>query len=327
MFPTRRVSQLRTRLTDHSPQRHDQAIMLQPFNEKNRDLIVCINGNFVHRDQAGVSPFDSAVQNGDAVWEGLRLYQGRVFRLQAHLNRLRKSAAMLQYDGYPDDEFIIGQLTETLLLNEMFDGVHIRLTVSRGLKYTSGLDPRINQQGCSLFIVAEHKPPVYDKAGITLTTCQHRRPPANVLDQRIHSCNQLTSILAKLEANAAGADDALMLDLDGNLAETNATHVFAVFADQVHTSRTVACPEGITRSVVLELCRQHQIQWCERDIPAAELLQADELFVTGTMGEIVPVWRLDQHTYGPAQLSRRLGQLFADAVARAADPQLVQGRQ
>src|SRR5688500_13370546 len=142
--------------------------MLQKFNERNRDLIVNINGRLVHRDEAGVSPFDSAVQNGDAVWEGLRLYDGRIFRLRQHLDRLRRSAEMLQYVGFPDDEHIVEQLKRTLRANGMSDGVHIRLTVSRGIKYTSGLDPRINTRGCSLFILAEHKPPVYDKRGITL---------------------------------------------------------------------------------------------------------------------------------------------------------------
>ena len=229
--------------------------MLQPLNPANANLIVNINGNLVHRDEAGVSPFDSAVQNGDAVWEGLRLYDGRIFRLRQHLDRLRRSAEMLRYESFPTDEHIVEQLKRTLCANNMRDGVHIRLTVSRGVKYTSGLDPRINTRGCSLFILAEHKPPVYDQQrGITLITSKIRRPLANVLDQHIHSCNQLTSILAKLEANAAGADDALMLDVDGFVAETNATHVFIVTGGVVETPTTRACPEGITRAAVLELC-------------------------------------------------------------------------
>src|ERR1700722_18521724 len=214
--------------------------MLQAYNPKNANLIVNINGNLVVRDQAAISPFDSSVQNGDAVWEGLRLYNGRIFRLKQHLDRLRKSAAMLQYERYPEDDYIIEQLRRTLAANNMIDGVHIRLTISRGVKYTSGLDPRINTAGCTLIILPEFKPPVYDKTGITLMTSSIRRPPANVLNQHIHSCNQLTSIIAKLEANAAGADDAIMLDLDGNLAETNASHVFVVKGGVVETSTTRA---------------------------------------------------------------------------------------
>lgn len=288
--------------------------MLQNFNKRNRDLIVNINGQLIHRDEAGVSPFDSAVQNGDAVWEGLRLYDGGVFKLKAHLARLRKSAAMLHYAGYPSDETLTHELTRTLDANDMRDGVHIRLTVSRGVKYTSGLDPRINQKGCSFFILAEHKPPVYDRTGITLITAQHRRPPANVLDQRIHSCNQLTSILAKLEANAADADDALMLDLYGNLAETNATHVFIVKDGVVQTSTCDACPEGITRATVLELCEQHGIPATVDTIAHRELFDADEMFVTGTMGELVPVVRLDDHSFAPGPITTKLSMLFTALV-------------
>jgi branched-chain amino acid aminotransferase len=289
--------------------------MLQSYNPANANLILNINGKLVHRDEAGVSPFDSSVQNGDAVWEGLRLYNGRIFRLRQHIHRLRNSATMLQYEGFPDDDTLIDALRRTLAANKMTDGVHIRLTVSRGLKYTSGLDPRINTQGCSFFILPEFKPPVYDKRGITLITSEIRRPLDNVLDQHIHSCNQLTSILAKLDANAAGADDALMLDTDGFLAETNATHVFVVTKGIVETSTTRACPEGITRAAVLELCQRHNIPHRVRNITPAEITAADEVFCTGTMGELAPVTRIDQTVYNsgnPGPVCLRLSELFRE---------------
>jgi len=291
--------------------------MLQTYNPQNADLIVNINGKLVSRHEAAISPFDSSVQNGDAVWEGLRLYRGRIFRLQAHLDRLRKSASMLQYAGYPTDEYILQELNRTLAANKMTDGVHVRLTITRGVKYTSGLDPRINTAGCTLIILPEFKPPVYDKQGITLTISTIRRPSANVLNQHIHSCNQLTSILAKLEANAAGADDALMLDLDGNLAETNASHVFIVKSGVVETSTTRACPEGITRGVVLEICRSSAIPHRVRDIRIEEIHTADEVFCTGTMGELVPVTRVDSTTYNncrPGMMCVHLSKLFRELV-------------
>lgn len=271
--------------------------MLQLFYEKNKDLIVNIGGTLIHRDQAGVSPFDSTVQNGDGVWEGLRLYKGRIFKLREHLARLRRSANALRYQGIPSDETIIAELRRTLEANAMFDNVHIRLTLSRGLKYTSGLDPRINTQGCMLIILAEHKPPVYDKSGIRLVVSSFRRPPKNILDQHIHSCNQLTSILAKLEANEADVDDALMLDINGHLAETNATHIFLVKDGTVLTSTTEACPEGITRLTVLGLCELHEIPVEERNISLEEVLTSDEIFCTGTMGELAPVIAIDRHTF------------------------------
>ena len=293
--------------------------MLQDYNPANADLLVNINGKLVHRDEAGVSPFDSSVQNGDAVWEGLRLYNGKTFKLQEHLDRLRKSAELLHYQGYPSDDELANQVRRTLAENDMSDSVHVRLTVSRGIKYTSGLDPRINTAGCSFFILAEHKAPVYDRFGLVLHTATIRRPFANVLNQHIHSCNQLTSILAKLEASAAGADDALLLDTEGNLAETNATHVFLVKDGVVETSTTRACPEGITRMTILSLCREHAIPSVIRDISEAEIHEADEVFCTGTMGEITAVIRIDKTLFGggrPGPVTTRLSDLYSDITAR-----------
>src|SRR3954451_6703962 len=233
--------------------------MLQVFDERNRDLIVNINGTLVHRDAAGVSPFDASVQGGDAVWEGLRLYDGRIFRLVEHLDRLRGSALALAFEAIPSHEAIIEQVRRTLAANRMRDGVHIRLTLTRGVKVTSGMDPRLNQAGPTLIVLAEYKPPVYAKTGLTLITSKIRRPPPEILDPQIHHANLLNSILAKIEANAAGADDALMLDDNGFVAETNATHIFAVRDGEVLTPRVVACPDGITRATVLEICQANGI--------------------------------------------------------------------
>mgnify|MGYP002401657978 CR=1 FL=1 len=290
-------------------------MMLQRNDPRNHNVIVNINGTLAPRGQAGVSVFDSSVQNGDAVWEGLRVYDGRIFRLREHLARLRRSARALAYQSIPSDEEIIRELRRTLEANAMRDGVHIRLTLSRGEKYTSGLDPRINTNGHTLIIAAEHKPPVYDKSGITLKTAAHRRPPSDVLDQTIHSCNQLTSILATLEANASGADDALMLDTRGFVAETNATHLFFVLDGGVHTPTTAACPEGITRAVVIELCEQHDIECTVRDITLAEAYRADEVFCTGTMGELAPVVFIDGRPIGTGKagpITVRLTELFRE---------------
>ncbi len=292
--------------------------MLQQFREENRDLLVNIGGTIVHRDDAGISPFDSLVQNGDGVWEGLRVYDGKVFRLREHLERLRRSAVALSYEGIPTADEIVEQIQRTLAANRMRDNVHIRLTLSRGRKCTSGLDPRLNTSGTLLVVLAEHKPPVYEKSGIHLITARHRRPPDDVLDQKIHSCNQLTSILAKLEANAAGADDALMLDTRGFVAETNATHIFLVRDGLVLTPTTVACPEGITRGAVLALCREHGIGFEVRDIAPDEVYAADEMFCTGTMGEIAPVVEVDGRAIGSGErgpLTDRLCERFEALTA------------
>jgi branched-chain amino acid aminotransferase len=287
--------------------------MLQNFNEKNRDLIVNINGKLVHRDQAGISPFDSAVQGGDAVWEGLRLYNGKIFKLREHLDRLRSSALALAFTQIPDYDAIVSEIKRTLAANQMRDGVHIRLTLTRGIKITSGMDPRLNQSGPTLIVLAEHKPPVYDRGGIRLITSSVRRPPPDCLDPKIHHNNLLPSILAKIEANTAGADDALMLDQRGFVAETNATHVFIVCQDLVCTSRTVACPEGVTRATILEICRAQGISHAEQDLSLTDVYRADEMFCTGTMGELAPVIQVDGRPIGdsrPGSMTKRLTELF-----------------
>lgn len=292
--------------------------MKQSFDERNRDLLIWIDGELSHRDQAGVSPFDSSVQGGDAVWEGLRLYDGRIFKLEEHLARLEHSAKALAFAEIPSRERIVEALRKTLVANGMRDGVHVRLTLTRGRKLTSGMDPRLNTAGPTLIVLAEFKAPVYDRTGLRLATSSVRRFGPDRMDPKIHHNNLIQSILAKLEANAAGADDALMLDERGFIAETNATHVFGVVDATLVTSRTVACPEGITRATVLELAAEHGIPFAVRDWSQAELYRAEEAFCTGTMGELAAVTEVDGRTVGdgsPGPLTRRLSELFGARTA------------
>ena len=296
--------------------------MLQTYNEKNRDILININGDLVHRDQAGISPFDSVVQGGDAVWEGLRLYDGRIFKLLEHLARLRSSAKALAFETIPSDDNLIGEIRRTLEANGMRDGVHIRLTLTRGVKITSGMDPRLNQAGPTLIVLAEHKPPVYDTSGLSLITSSIRRFPPDCLDPKIHHANLLQSILAKIEANVAGADDALMLDTRGFVAETNATHVFIVEGGAVITPHTVACPEGITRSTVIDICTENRIPCHVTDLSLTEIYRADEMFCTGTMGELATVSSVDGRVIGDGEvgaLTWRLAELFQEETVRAGD--------
>ena len=292
--------------------------MLQSFDERNRDLIVNVSGHLTHRDEAAVSPFDSAVQGGDAVWEGLRLYGGRIFRLDEHLARLRRSAQALAFESVPSDEEITAEIRRTLQANGMTDGVHIRLTLTRGVKITSGMDPRLNQSGPTLIVLPEHKPPVYDQSGITLITSSVRRTAPDSIDPKIHHNNLLASILAKIEANVAGADDALMLDHRGFAAETNATNIFLVTGGVLGTPTAAACPEGITREAVLELAAETGLECAVGDYSLTQLYTADELFVTGTMGGIAPVISLDGRQVGdgsPGPVTLRLTKLLAELTA------------
>ncbi|MYB20303.1 MAG: aminotransferase IV [Holophagales bacterium] len=296
--------------------------MLQKADPRNRDLLININGDLIHRDQAGISPFDSAVQGGDAVWEGLRLYDGRIFKLEQHLDRLRHSALALAFAEIPQQEEIIDEIRRTLEANGMRDDVHIRLTLTRGVKITSGMDPRLNTAGPTLIVLAEHKAPVYGSQPIRLMTSSIRRFPPDCMDPKIHHNNLIQSILAKIEANAAGADDALMLDRQGFVAETNATHVFLARDGVVVTSHCHACPEGVTRSTVLELCRNNGIPHEVADFTQAELYRADEAFCTGTMGELVAVAEVDGRPIGgnDRPVLERLQDLFRELTAVSGFP-------
>jgi len=295
----------------------------QTYDERNRDLIVNVDGRLTHRDRAVVSPFDSAVQGGDAVWEGLRLYAGRIFRLDEHLARLRDSAKALAFEQIPSAGEITEQIRRTIAANGMRDGVHIRLTLTRGVKVTSGMDPRLNQAGPTLIVLAEYKDPVYDASGITLVTASVRRPAPDCLDPKIHHNNLLPSILAKIEANVAGADDAVMLDHRGFIAETNATHLFWVTGGRLVTPTTVSCPEGITRAAVLELAASAGLDHSTGDYTLPQLYTAGEAFVTGTMGGLVPVVAVDGRTIGdgkPGPVTKQLTALFADLTATTGTP-------
>ncbi|WP_238019165.1 aminotransferase class IV [Dactylosporangium sp. AC04546] len=286
--------------------------MLQRYDERNADLRYWVNGTLRHRDEPGISPFDSVVQGGDAVWEGLRLYDGGIYGLEAHLARLRRSAVALGFAAIPADDEIVAALQATLRANGMRDGVHVRLTLTRGVKVTSGMDPRLNRAGCTLIVLAEHKAPVYDTSGLTLVTSSVRRPGPDVLDPKIHHNNLLNSILAKMEANVAGADDALMLDARGFVAETNATHLFAVAGDALVTPRAVACPEGVTRDTVLRIA-PYPVE--VRDVTQVEMYTADEVFCTGTMGEIAGVTRIDGRPIGTGEVgpvTRKIAELYRE---------------
>ncbi len=220
---------------------------------RNADLRVHVGGRLVARADAKVSVFDSSVQGGDACWEGLRVYDGRVFALDRHLDRLFASARALAFEQVPSRAEIEAAIFDTLKANGMRDGVHIRLTLTRGEKVTCGMSPALNRSGPCLIVLAEWKPPVYDRRGIRLVTSSWRRNPPQCLDSKIHHNNLLNNILAKIEANEAGADDAVMLDVEGFVAETNATNLFLAARGGLVTPTADHCLPGITRAIVLEI--------------------------------------------------------------------------
>ncbi len=267
--------------------------MIQQFDTRNKDIKVWINGELLHRDQAKISVFDSAVQGGDAVWEGVRVYDGRIFCFEKHLNRLMESAKSMDFSNVPSVEEVKNAVFSTLKANGMKDDTHIRLTLTRGEKITSGMNPKLNQFGCTLIVLAEWKSSIFYGKELRLVTSNIRRNSPLCLDSKIHHANLINNILAKIEANYAGADDALMLDLDGFVAETNATNIFMIKNGLVITPFPKACLPGITRSLIIEICKNNNIPIVEQDISVTELYNADEVFTTGTMGELARVNEID----------------------------------
>lgn len=296
--------------------------MLQQFNPKNKDLQVYIKDRLYHRDEAKISVFDSAVQGGDAVWEGLRVYPEGVVCLDKHLSRLQASAKTLAFVDVPTKEEVKKAIKMTLEANGMNDDTHIRLTLTRGEKITSGMDPRLNQNGSCLIVLAEWKPLVYDNnSGIKVLSSSQRRNAPQFLDSKIHHNNLLNNILAKIQANVAGKDAGLMLDERGFVAELNGSNVFMVKGNKVLTPYAHACLPGITRNTVMELCEAEGISITEADISLSEMMNADGVFATGTMGELTPIVEIDgREVSKDDDLMHRVLDLFRDKIRTLCEP-------
>ncbi len=268
--------------------------MLQEYNPKNENIFIHVNGELLPRKEAKVSVFDSIVQNGDGVWEGLRVYPEGIVCYDKHLNRLQEGAHALGYEGVPTKKEIKKAIKETLDANGMNDDTHIRLTLTRGEKVTSGMDSRLNQSGCCLIVLAEWKKKVYDfSKGIRAISSSIRRSIPAFLDSKIHHNNMLSLVIAKMHANIAGFDAAVMLDERGFVAELNDTNLFMTKNNKVYTPFPHACLPGITRGTFMELLKENNIEIEERDLTLVEFINADLVFATGTNGEITPVTEME----------------------------------
>ena len=296
--------------------------MLQKANPKNDNIQVYIKDRLYPRHQAKVSVFDSTVQGGDAVWEGLRVYPQGIVCLDKHLTRLHQSAKTLAFTDIPSKTEIKKAIKLTLDANAMDDNTHIRLTLSRGEKITSGMDPRLNQSGSCLIVLAEWKPLVYDNnSGITVLSTSQRRNAPQFLDSKIHHNNLLNNIIAKIQANVAGKDAGLMLDDRGFVAELNGSNVFMIKQGKVYTPFAHACLPGITRNTVMQLCQDHGIQLIEADLSLSEFINAEGVFATGTMGELTPIVEIDGREISrDSQLMDQVLKLFKNSVRSFCEP-------
>lgn len=290
--------------------------MLQKINPKNNNIHVFIKDKLYHRKDAKISVFDSAVQGGDAVWEGLRVYPEGIVCLDKHLTRLHESAKTLAFKDIPTKAEIKKAIKLTLDANNMQDDTHIRLTLTRGEKITSGMDPRLNQNGSCLIVLAEWKPLVYDNdSGITVVSSSQRRNAPQFLDSKIHHNNLLNNIIAKIQANVAGKDAGLMLDERGFVAELNGSNVFMVKEGKIYTPFAHACLPGITRNTVMELCKKEGIEMEEADLSLSQFINAEGVFATGTMGELTPIVEIDGRAITKdSDLMQRVLTLFKESV-------------
>jgi len=287
---------------------------------RNASILINVNGELKPRGEAFVSVFDSGFVLGDGVWEGLRVHKGRIAFLDRHLDRLFEGAKAIAMDIGLTRGQLTGRLYETLDANGMSEGAHVRLMVTRGVRSTPYQDPRVVVGGATVVIIAEYKEaaPAVITQGLKLFTVHVRRGDPAVQDPKLNSHSKLNCITACIQAAEAGADEALMLDPHGFVATCNSTHFFIVRKGEVWTSTGKYCLGGITRGVVIELCRDNGIPVFEKDFSLTDVYGADEAFVTGTFAGVVPAHTIDGRklTEGRGPMVERLQQLYRDRVER-----------
>ena len=284
-----------------------------------KPLLALVDGRLVDTREAAISVFDAGFQSGDAVWEGLRVYDGTVFRLAQHLRRLADSAKALKITLPLPIEEIGAAVDVTLAANDLRHDAHVRLMVTRGARSTSGMDPRNAPSTGCLVIVAEPKPVPDVPTPQSLRTSSIRRPGPQTVDPGIHHANQLNSILARLEVQDTGVDAALMLDQDGYVAEADTANIFCLTGGRLRTPYATSCLHGITRGIVLGLGVELDMSAREDRLTLFDLYGADEVFVTGTICELVPVTMIDDRPVGsgaPGPGWRRLLDAYRDLVRR-----------
>ncbi len=291
-------------------------------DERNANVLVYINGEFHPTDEARISVFDSGYLVGDGVWEGIRLHDGKFAFLEMHLDRLFQGAKAIDLDIGKTREDITAALHETVRVNGMTTDIHLRLMVTRGDKKTPSQDPRLVVGGPNIVIIAEHKvaDPEVKERGVRLFTSTVHRPPPDTLDQRLNCHSKLHEVVALIQAIKAGADEALMLDPTGAVATCNATNFFIVRRGEVWTSTGHYCLNGITRRMIIELCKANDIPVHERAFSLTEVYDAEEAFVTGTFGSLTPVVEVDGRAIGGGErgaLTALLSELYKAAVDEA----------
>lgn len=288
-------------------------------DSRNDDILIYINGELFQRSEAKISVFDSGYLVGDGIWEAVRLHDGGLVFLDLHLDRLWKAAATVGLDLKMTRKELTEKIWQTLEANGMNDGVHVRFMITRGIKKTPSQDPRLTISGPNLVIIPEYKAASEEsrKKGISLFTSTIRRGSPDYLDPRLNCHSKIHEVQALIQALEAGADEALMLDVNGFVSTCNATNFFMVTNGEVWTSTGQYCMNGITRHNIIRVCREKNIPVYEKNFSLFDVYGSDEAFVTGTFGGVTPVVKIDGRTIGDGTLgrvSRRLSSLYHDLI-------------
>lgn len=284
-------------------------------DRRNEDVLIYVNGEFLPRNDAKISVFDSGYLVGDGVWEGIRLHHGKLVFIDKHLDRLWQSAKVVGITLPFSRSELTDIIFETLKKNNMHDGVHLRVMVTRGIKKTPSQDPRLTISGPNLVIIAEHKVASSEtkKRGITLFTSSFRRGSPDYLDPRLNCHSKLHEVQALIQAIEAGADEALMLDIHGFVATCNSTNFFMIKDGEVWTSTGQYCMNGITRGNIISVCEANGIVCRQKNFSLFDLYGADEAFVTGTFGGVTPVIKIDGKPIGEGEsgiLTQKISDLY-----------------
>lgn len=287
-------------------------------DERNAKVKLYVNGNLYPRDKAVVSVFDSGFMLGDGIWEGLRLYNGKWAFLDEHMDRLFEAAIAIDLDITMSKEALVNALEQTREANNMFTDVHARLMVTRGVKSRPFQHPSLSESGPTIVIIMEHSKPKV-ASGIRLATVPHIRGLPMTQDPKLNSHSKLNCVLACVAAEKAGADEALMLDINGFVNTTNACNFFIVRKDEVWTSTGDYCMNGITRKKVIQLCKDNDIPVFEKNYSLFETYSASEAFLTGTFGAQTPVSSIDGRTIGkekPGPVTKKIRELYQQLIVQ-----------
>ncbi len=281
-------------------------------DDRNKDVLIYVNGELFPRDEAKISVFDSGYLVGDGVWEAMRLYEGKLAFLDLHLNRLWDGSKAVGMDLGFDRKWLVDQIEMVLEANQMKTGVHLRVMVTRGIKKTPSQDPRLTLTGPNLVIIAEYKTASEEtrNKGITLFTSTVRRGSPDTLDPRLNCHSKLHEVQALIQAIEAGADEALMLDVRGFVSTCNSTNFFIVKDGEVWTSTGAYCMNGITRHNVIRICKENGIVCKQKDFSLYDVYAADEAFVTGSFGGLTPVNVVDGRKIEGRDLINTLTSLY-----------------